>query len=478
VNRKLLGRSAILLALAIVFSAFLSSSASADVTRVPDAQVILRGFQNGTGFPENLSLGDHFSVVNYTEESRSPLDNYTLVPNFIGIGGPPNNWQAQVETPFCTPMYSCVGDSSWATYIFNQVSTNNPVIFGMTDIDIPIGFVDIDVTVKISCKASGAGTGAKISHYVFVGGGVDQGSDAGDFQCPDGAATNHTFTMETAPFAEQWTNSLVNDIQCGVKTGEDVSPFPKVYEISCIVSVFYDSGFVLELYYAWETDNTNGGSLCIRGWTNQSYEDVFVQVFNGIAYNTRITIFGPNDPEECVTYTLLSSEVFGDEVSIRFIGQNETSTDVTNTTLLLDEVTLTEFSPSVTTQAANAVTSGGAKLNGVLNDKGSSVVVRVYFQWGESPGTLLNSTALQPRTVTGSFFAFISGLETGQTYYFRAVAWGVDNVTGAILSFTTTSSDLLQKGLDAVSLFIFVSMCTLGLMGAWWIRKKRAGGLV
>lgn len=474
--KRSIGTVCLSVAFVLILSAFLSQNVRADTVETPDTQVILRGFQNGTGFPENLSVGDSLTV-NYTEEDRSPLDNYTTVPNLPGIGGPPSNWQPQIVSPFCTPMYVCVSDSNWATYIFNQISTNNPVIFGMTDIDIPTGFIDIDVTERISCSASGPGTGAKVSHYVFVGGGVDEGSSAGEFQCVDGAATNHTFTMETAPFAEEWSNSLVNDMQCGVKTGDDVSPFPRVHEISCVVSVFYESGFVLELYYVWESPNTNGGQLCVWAWREPNPENIFVQVFDGIQFTTRIVISAQNNPEVCSDYTLLSSEVFGGEVTIRFIGSDETSADTVNTTLLLDRVTLTQFSPSVTTQQANAVTSSGAKLNGVLNSKGSAVIVRVYFQWGETPGTLLNSTSLQSRTITGSFFAFISGLEVSQTYYFRAVANGVDNVTGAILSFTTTSSgEILQRGIEAVSLFIYASVVIFGLMGAWWIRKKRGTG--
>jgi hypothetical protein len=471
-----MNRAAAVLVTAVVVllgAAALLPTARADSTLAPAFQEVLRGFQSDGTFPDDLTVADHFQTINYTEESRSPLDTYTAIPTGPGISGPPTSWVQQMDSPFCNPMYSCVSDSNWATYIFNSLTPSNPVIFGMTDFAITAGWTDIDVTEKISCAASAAGTGAKISHYVDVDGIVSQGSNAGDYQCPDGAATNYTTTLETQPDGSEWSNFATDHMQCGVKSGDDVGPYPKVYEISCLVEVSYLSGYVLELYYSWDLTNSASAQLCVWGWSNQSGEDFYVGIWNGATYTTRITITGPSDPEACSTYTLLSSEVPQGDVIIRLTGEDDTPSDTTNTTLLLDRVTLTLTSAAVTTNPAVILREDTARLNGNLGSKGSAATITVFFVWGESAGSLGNATPQQNRTTTGAFTASLAGLQVGQTYYFRAVAIGLDNATGVILSFTMTlGGSFVVQGLNIFWIGIFGFCMVLMVVGAWKLHKR------
>ena len=83
--------------------------------------------------------------------------------------------------------------------------------------------------------------------------------------------------------------------------------------------------------------------------------------------------------------------------------------------------------PSVTTNAANPVTSTSATLNGTLNSLGYDPAICpscsciVWFKWGPTTA-MANSTPVQTKTSTSSFSANISGLTSGQTYYFEAFA--------------------------------------------------------
>ena len=82
------------------------------------------------------------------------------------------------------------------------------------------------------------------------------------------------------------------------------------------------------------------------------------------------------------------------------------------------------ISPIVATGYATAITTNAARLNGSLSSMGSSARANVSFQWGAAHGTYTNETAAQSMTSAGSFWADLSGLTQGGTYYFRAKAAG------------------------------------------------------
>jgi len=107
--------------------------------------------------------------------------------------------------------------------------------------------------------------------------------------------------------------------------------------------------------------------------------------------------------------------------------------DMTFTTLTIP--------PSVATSDASNVATTSAQLNGYLTDKGTASSVTVSFVWGTTAGgPYPNSTGNQTRLVTGSFFADLSGLIPGITYYYQAKAVGDGTVYGLEKSFITLTT--------------------------------------
>jgi hypothetical protein len=98
--------------------------------------------------------------------------------------------------------------------------------------------------------------------------------------------------------------------------------------------------------------------------------------------------------------------------------------------------------PIVTTEAATAITTESAVLNGSVGPKRQRTTV--VFDWGRDP-TLRDSRQIKASNspVSGAevntpFFVNLEGLENRTTYYFRAVAANESGKSvGKILSFTT-----------------------------------------
>lgn len=107
------------------------------------------------------------------------------------------------------------------------------------------------------------------------------------------------------------------------------------------------------------------------------------------------------------------------------------------------------FGPAVTTQAATALTTGGATLHGDVNPNG--LASTVSFQFSINPdlsgpitvpavcattGTAITTTG----TAAEHASAVLTGLTAGTTYYYRMLAVNSDNPqpqTGAVLTFST-----------------------------------------
>lgn len=122
-----------------------------------------------------------------------------------------------------------------------------------------------------------------------------------------------------------------------------------------------------------------------------------------------------------------------------------TNTSGTSTTSSVESFTTPHKpggpAPSVTTQAATGVTSGGATLNGLVNPNGLSTTY--VFEYGTKTSELNKSTA--PLSAgSGSSNVKVEvpvGLESGTLYYFRLSATNAAATTkGSDLSFTTSAS--------------------------------------
>jgi gliding motility-associated-like protein len=104
------------------------------------------------------------------------------------------------------------------------------------------------------------------------------------------------------------------------------------------------------------------------------------------------------------------------------------------------------LAPTATTQAATAITTNGATLNGTVDDNGASTTVAI--QYGTSPtlsgattATLTTGTSPIPAgTGTTSFTSVLTGLTPSTTYYFQITGVNSAGTTnGTILSFSTPS---------------------------------------
>jgi PKD repeat protein len=95
-----------------------------------------------------------------------------------------------------------------------------------------------------------------------------------------------------------------------------------------------------------------------------------------------------------------------------------------------------------TTEAATAISAGGATLNGVVEPNGAGVAY--HFAWGTSAQSLTNSSPVVA-TVTGTtavpVSVSISGLLPHTTYYYELIATDPGGASiGPLLSFVTLSS--------------------------------------
>ncbi|MFN8121538.1 MAG: choice-of-anchor C family protein [Thermoleophilia bacterium] len=107
-------------------------------------------------------------------------------------------------------------------------------------------------------------------------------------------------------------------------------------------------------------------------------------------------------------------------------------------------VRLDRTSPTATTAAASGIGTGTATLNGSVNPGGGSAT-DAWFEWGTSPGSLTNTTAISPAGTGSSAVAqtaAISGLAFNSTYYFRMVAEDAagNRTNGSTLSVTTDNA--------------------------------------
>jgi hypothetical protein len=95
--------------------------------------------------------------------------------------------------------------------------------------------------------------------------------------------------------------------------------------------------------------------------------------------------------------------------------------------------------PLIITKTATYVYQNSALLNGSVNPNGA--ITTAWFEYGQTMnlGTVTNSQPMSGGNVYVDFSSAVTGLQTGTTYYYRAVAQNSYGTTyGTILSLTTT----------------------------------------
>ncbi len=96
--------------------------------------------------------------------------------------------------------------------------------------------------------------------------------------------------------------------------------------------------------------------------------------------------------------------------------------------------------PDVSTLEATSVTGSTARLNGRLEKRGTALSVIISFDYGTEPGVYTWKTRDDTVSQEGAFYADVSGLASGTTYYFRARGTGDGEDQAGELSFTTTGT--------------------------------------
>ena len=156
-------------------------------------------------------------------------------------------------------------------------------------------------------------------------------------------------------------------------------------------------------------------------WTNTATQSLSATG----AYTTSLTGLDPDTEYEVrsrITWDAGAEEAFGDVVEF--------------TTDPLD-------APTVTTQAATSVGSGGATLNGNVTSKGDFDPVDARFQYRETGSGTWLETSLATDAATGAYTFGLTGLTPETTYEFRAkVEYDTDQeVFGDTLEFTTLAGN-------------------------------------
>jgi len=99
--------------------------------------------------------------------------------------------------------------------------------------------------------------------------------------------------------------------------------------------------------------------------------------------------------------------------------------------------------PTVSTQSASSITTTTAKLNGTVNAN-ADATTSIVFNWGTSSGSLTNTLAVTPTSVSGnsdtSVLGNLTGLTSNTTYYYKLSATNSINTTQSTpaTSFTTS----------------------------------------
>ncbi|MFC2052593.1 kelch repeat-containing protein, partial [Chloroflexota bacterium] len=121
-------------------------------------------------------------------------------------------------------------------------------------------------------------------------------------------------------------------------------------------------------------------------------------------------------------------------------GDGDLDAFVANSNLEANRVWLNEPPLSISTNAADNITTISATLNSSLDGLGDYSSANVSFEWGTTSGNLTQETNPQVMISTGNFSDNISSLSSNTTYYFRAKVTGSVSFSPNWTEVTPTSS--------------------------------------
>lgn len=176
--------------------------------------------------------------------------------------------------------------------------------------------------------------------------------------------------------------------------------------------------------------NLNGTSVNIGALPGMTYSlnrtSGFASTLSLPAYNgTPTTIY--------VKFVPTAVQSYNGNISISGGGATSINTAVTGSGI--------NSAPSVTTNAATAISSDEATISGTVTDEGCSTITTVGLEYSTTPGFSNGSgTTVTSSRMGAGFSATLSALNPKTTYYYKAFAEnGAGKVYGTQLSFTTAA---------------------------------------
>lgn len=176
--------------------------------------------------------------------------------------------------------------------------------------------------------------------------------------------------------------------------------------------------------------NLNGASVNIGALPGMTYSlnrtSGFASTLSLPAYNgTPTTIY--------VKFVPTAVQSYNGNISISGGGATSINTAVTGSGI--------NSAPSVTTNAATAISSDEATISGTVTDEGCSTITTVGLEYSTTPGFSNGSgTTVTSSRMGAGFSATLSALNPKTTYYYKAFAEnGAGKVYGTQLSFTTAA---------------------------------------
>ncbi len=155
----------------------------------------------------------------------------------------------------------------------------------------------------------------------------------------------------------------------------------------------------------------------------------------------RTTSYGQTTPAREMTATgAYSAGLSGLEPETRyhFRARVEDETGVSyGGDLSFKTTTAPPTAPDVDTADATNVSGSTARINGVVKKLGTAERISVWFEYGTEQGVYTWQTDNDTMGRTGAFYASLTGLSSGTTYYFRARGHGDGEDYGGEFAFTT-----------------------------------------
>jgi hypothetical protein len=243
---------------------------------------------------------------------------------------------------------------------------------------------------------------------------VEQDSSSTTYQCNDGIDNDGDGYID-----------YPSDAGCSSYTDSDEYNYNNYN--TCRIDTFYPSNSTVSsgstFYLYWQT--TNCTTVTIDGVTYPvDGNGVFGPLYSGRTYvlNASNSYNNTSESEYVGVYNTTTKYQCNDGIDNDSDGYTDYPNDAGCSSYTDDsEYNYVATNPLITTLNPTNLTNTSGKLNGTSFNSGSGA--KLYFEWGTSETNLPNTTLSQGTDSNGNvtFYDTLSNLQTGVTYYYRAV---------------------------------------------------------